>query len=248
MISRQELLAYCDSLLKPEEFDDYCHNGLQVEGTESIQKIASAVSCTQESIEKAIKLGAQCLFCHHGLFWYKSPQTITGPMRKKLKQALRADLNIIGYHLPLDYSEQFGNNFMAAKRLGLKNLEHFGMSNIGVRGTLDSIDIDAFQKQCESLFGQKGHLALFGKKTLQSCAIISGGAHRDFIHAIHLGVDAFITGSFDEPMWHMAKEYNCHFLAFGHDKTEQIGIQTLTQHLADKFKLETTFIDLGCPF
>jgi len=38
-MKRIELEKYLSELLKPENFDDYCPNGLQIEGKEEISKI-----------------------------------------------------------------------------------------------------------------------------------------------------------------------------------------------------------------
>lgn len=245
MISRQEFLAYCDEILDSKQIEDYCTNGLQVEGNTSINKIAASVSATLESIEKAIEMKADCLLTHHGLFWKNQDYLVIGPLQKKLKRALESGLNLISYHLPLDISQEFGNNYLTAKHLGLKNLRPFDVGTIGV---LEDRDIQSFYQKCQSFYKKEGNCALFGPKRVGSCAVISGCAHKDFIDAIEQKVDCFITGSFDEPNWHLAKEHQVHFMSFGHDTTEQIGIKTFAGHLAKKFGLDWEFIDLDCPF
>jgi len=44
MVNRKELNNYCHDYLKVTAFEDYCPNGLQVEGVENINKIVSGVS------------------------------------------------------------------------------------------------------------------------------------------------------------------------------------------------------------
>ncbi len=53
MIARDELLTYCNELLSVNLFKDYCPNGLQVEGTEKIERIISGVTASQALIEVA---------------------------------------------------------------------------------------------------------------------------------------------------------------------------------------------------
>ena len=50
-MQRSELELFLNKLLKPELFDDYCPNGLQVEGKDIINKIVFSVSATKESID-----------------------------------------------------------------------------------------------------------------------------------------------------------------------------------------------------
>ena len=58
MVERTELLALCHGLLKPEQFKDYCPNGLQVEGRPQIQTIASGVTASLAFIQAAVDAGA----------------------------------------------------------------------------------------------------------------------------------------------------------------------------------------------
>ena len=55
-------------LLKPEEFDDYCPNGIQVEGKEKIQKIVTGVTASRALIEAAIVKEADLIFGTSWLF------------------------------------------------------------------------------------------------------------------------------------------------------------------------------------
>ena len=57
-VSKSDLEKQLKIWLQPELFEDYCPNGLQIEGKEEIKKIAFAVSATRESVEKAVKAKA----------------------------------------------------------------------------------------------------------------------------------------------------------------------------------------------
>ncbi|WP_341325983.1 Nif3-like dinuclear metal center hexameric protein [Methylotuvimicrobium sp. KM2] len=78
MISRQQLNDFYRTLLNPDAYKDYGPNGLQIEGTETIDKIAFAVSATRDSISQAIEQQANALVVHHGLFWdFHGARTLT---------------------------------------------------------------------------------------------------------------------------------------------------------------------------
>ena len=70
-------------LLKPEEFDDYCPNGIQVEGKGEVKKVATGVSASRALIEAAIVDGADLILVHHGYFWKGEDETITGLRRRE---------------------------------------------------------------------------------------------------------------------------------------------------------------------
>ena len=66
MVKTKELVAYCNELLETGRFSDYCPNGLQIQGNETIGSIVSGVTACQELIDEAINLKADCLLVHHG--------------------------------------------------------------------------------------------------------------------------------------------------------------------------------------
>ena len=68
MITLKTLVDYCNDLLRVEHFQDYCPNGLQVEGRHSISKIVSGVTANQALIDAAIEAKADLLLVHHGYF------------------------------------------------------------------------------------------------------------------------------------------------------------------------------------
>lgn len=251
MITLQELSSYLDQLLTPGDFTDDCPNGLQVEGKREIRHIAFAVSASVAAIEAAVGFGADVLIVHHGIFWQKDPLPVCGPKKQKLEKLLNNQISLMGYHLPLDAHSKLGNNWKAASDLGWSQLEPFGLYRkmaIGVKGRFSAIPVEEFQKVLEGYYGRKAHIALGGKKQVSSCGIISGGAHWSIVEAAEQGLDCFITGSFDEPIWDIAHERGVNFFALGHYATERVGVMALSRHLQDCFNLSCSFIDLSNPF
>lgn len=74
-------------------------------------------------IEKAIEKNADAILVHHGYFWKSENPCIRGMKGKRIKQLLVNDINLFGYHLPLDIHSELGNNAQLAKHLGVKNLQ-----------------------------------------------------------------------------------------------------------------------------
>lgn len=251
MVALNELTRYLDALLQCPLFSDYGPNGLQVEGRREIKRIASAVTASIETIRAAIAIQADLLLVHHGLFWQGDSPIVTGPYREKLQLLLSNQLSLLGYHLPLDAHQEFGNNWKAARDLGWTDLEPFGLYKgmpIGVKGRIRAISRKDLQTELESYYKHHAHTALGGKETVQTIALISGGAHKSIAEAINAGVDCFVTGSMDEPVWHLAHEGKINFFALGHSATERIGPQALGQHIKQTFGLEHQFLDLPNPF
>ena len=55
------------------------------------------------------------------------------------------------------------------------------------------------------------------------------------------------SGEAAEPSLHLAKELGINFVAAGHYATEKLGVQALTEKLADRFDLEWEFVELPNP-
>ena len=64
MVEFSELLRYLNQLLKPADFDDYCPNGLQVEGRPTVHRLVTGVTASQALIEKAIEFEADAVLVH----------------------------------------------------------------------------------------------------------------------------------------------------------------------------------------
>lgn len=249
-LPRTDLDAYFRQLLKPELFEDYAPNGLQVEGKERVKKIAFAVSATQESLREAISWGADALVVHHGVFWkHQGARPLVGPWGQRLRMAVQAELNLFAFHLPLDAHAEVGNAAALAHALGLTGLAPFGAYKkqfLGVRGQVPSSPSAAdFSRHVEQVLGHPVVLASHDHGApVRTLGIITGGANNDWGQALEAGLDAYLTGEISEYNWHDAREARVHYLAGGHHATEKFGPQALMARiLRDLPMLEGRFFD-----
>ena len=243
MVERDTLIKdlgkYLDVAANPE------HNGLQVQGKTQINKIAFGVSATMALFKEAAAFGADMIIVHHGLFWNKV-QPITGVFGQRIAYLVKKDINLAGYHLPLDKHKDIGNNACLAKLLKLKDLKPFGTyhgQEIGFIGKTTKIcDIEKIHKllQGEALF--------CGPKKIKTIAIVSGGAHDMLEEAVLAKADLYITGSRDEYITEYCREAKINFIAMGHYNSERLGVQALMNYVSKKFKVQTKFIDIKNPF
>ena len=117
-MQRTELQLRLDALLECGRFNDYCPNGLQVEGRAEIRKIVCGVTASRALIEAAIVEQADAIVVHHGWFWRGEEQRLTGFRRERMRLLLNHDINLFAYHLPLDAHPVLGNNAQLAHLLG----------------------------------------------------------------------------------------------------------------------------------
>jgi dinuclear metal center YbgI/SA1388 family protein len=251
MLKLKELSRFLNELLPGNGVVDYAPNGLQVEGKENIVCLATAVSANLATIEAAVEKKVDALIVHHGLFWQKDSYVIEGVKREKLFLLLENGISLFAYHLPLDIHPQIGNNWKAAKDLGWLDLQPFAFFNgiqIGVKGKIHPTPREVFQKELETYYRHPAHCAWGGVDSIQTVALVSGGAHKTIIDAAREGIDAFITGSFDEPTWHQAAEEKINFFALGHSATERVGPLALSSHLEKNLHHPCLFLDIENPF
>ena len=90
-MDRQHLSDYLDSLLPPAAVDDYCPNGLQVEGRAKVHRLVTGVTASQALIDAAVAAGADALLVHHGLFWKGDSGRLTGYRRARVARLIGAD-------------------------------------------------------------------------------------------------------------------------------------------------------------
>lgn len=193
-IKRNDLEKFLNSYLNIDEFSDYCPNGLQVEGADKVKKIAYAVSATKYSIEKAIEENADTLIVHHGLFWkFHGTRAIKGAFGKRVKPLIQNDMNLFGYHLPLDAHPEVGNAASIAKMLDLIDFKPFGDhkgSPTGISANFEkAISVKELEKKLEQILNHKVIVSSEDTNQLiKSIGIITGGANSDWILAKELGL------------------------------------------------------------
>ena len=117
MLRSKELITYLDNLLNSNSYQDYQPNGLQVEGQHEVRKIISGVTACQELIDEAVAYKADTILVHHGFFWKGEDNPIVGVKKRRLETLLNNNINLIAYHLPLDFHSELGNNVQFARQL-----------------------------------------------------------------------------------------------------------------------------------
>lgn len=244
-----ELENIINDLLQIQLYRDFSPNGLQVEGKTVIKKVVTGVTACQLLLDEAVKLGADAILVHHGYFWKNEPITVTGIKYNRLKTLLTHNINLYGYHLPLDGHNELGNNVLLAAKLGIAVDARKDITDLLFKGTLtESMTALQFKDRIETALNRS---VLFcgdnAPEQIKRVAWCSGGG-QDFIEeAALLGFDAFITGEVSERTIHIAREYGINFYAAGHHATERYGIQALGEWLTENHALDVTFVDIDNP-
>jgi len=241
------LTNYLNQLLDIKRIKDYAPNGLQIEGKSTIQKIVGSVSASLDAVEFAIAQKADVLLVHHGYFWKNEPAMITGVKKQRIARLLANEINLYGYHLPLDIHPRLGNSIQLANLLGINNMQPLIDEPHIFMGTISPSSIAEFAVTVESKLARTPLVIGDPKKSITKIALCTGAAQGYFLQAVEAGAELYITGEISEHTVHFARESGVAFMAAGHHATERYGVQALGKHLVEKFGVEYVFFDAENP-
>jgi dinuclear metal center YbgI/SA1388 family protein len=247
-IALTTLQEEADRYLNSGRINDYCPNGLQVEGRPQVRRIVSGVTASQTLIDAAVEAEADVLLVHHGYFWKGENPCVVGMKQRRLKTLLANDISLLAYHLPLDLHPEVGNNVQLAAQLGITvegALEPDNPRTVGLLGSLgEAMSARDFARRVQETLGREPLLVDSGQM-IRRVGWCTGGGQGYIDQAIAAGVDLYLTGEASEQTFHSARENGISFIAAGHHATERYGVQALGDYLARHFALEHLFID--CP-
>lgn len=243
-MSRAELAGWLDALLEARRFDDYCPNGLQVEGAADIRRVVLGVTASLALVRAAAERGAQAVLVHHGWFWKGEDRRVIGTQRARLAALLAHDINLFAYHLPLDAHPELGNNAQLAKVLDWPAGEATGRDGLLRVATLPApIDAAALAARLGSALGREPLLVGPTDRPIRRVAWCTGAAQDFLQQAIDAGADAYVSGEVSERTTHLAREAGVVYAAAGHHATERFGVQAVGAALAARFGVEVVFVD-----
>lgn len=246
-VDRNVLERDLQDLLDQARIQDYCPNGLQLEGRPRIRRLLSGVTASKALIDLAVELDADAVLVHHGLMWKGDPQVVTGFRKARLQAALAHDLNVFAYHLPLDKHPELGNNAQLGKMLGWPSDRV-----LGDKGLIHCGELPAPQKlqdivdRVASTLGHRVQVegADDPERLVRTVSWCTGGAPGYVEQAALVGADLYLTGELSEPAVHVARECGVSLLGAGHHATERCGVKALGDWVAQRYGIEVVFQDL----
>lgn len=247
------IVSFLDKQLDIAAFKDASHNGLQVESKGKVKRVCCGVDASLSFFKAAREKEADLLICHHGVSWGDSLARITDVNYRRIRYLIENDMALYACHLPLDAHPVYGNNALIADSLKLQECIPFGDYHgqyIGTVGKLPApLPYDDFQVHVKTLLSCVTMQTMdFGKDTVHTIAIVSGGAADMVAEAGRSGVDVLITGEPALSAYSFAEEYGVNVIFAGHYATEIFGVRALGNLLEKHFGVKSEFINLNVPF
>lgn len=248
MAKLADIVTYIDGYLQVAAFTDDSWNGLQVQGKPDVKTIVSAVDAGLETFQQAATKGADLILVHHGLFWKSANPSLVIWRRDRVKTLWQSDMSLYAAHLPLDRHPEVGNNALLLRLLGAEVIGDFGHHHeqpISWHGQLSQPkSLADIEHELQTKIGASCTTLPFGPKEVRTVAVCTGGgSYATFAEALELGVDLYITGDTSE-LFFLAKDAGCNVIFAGHHATETLGVKALADHLAEKFNVSASFLDL----
>jgi dinuclear metal center YbgI/SA1388 family protein len=250
LVETKKIISFCEKYLQTDKFTDYCHNGLQVSGPEKVSKIITGVTFSEKLIREAIRLRADMIMVHHGIFMktFGELPVIEGFMRERLKLLLTNNIALAGFHLPLDAHPVIGNNISILKALKLKKTGVIAEQGQVIGYTGEYARAIKFSKFVELVNRQLAtrSFAIAGGASVKRVGIVSGGAANLVFEMPLYGCDTYLTGEAKEGIVNPVRELKLNFVSAGHYNTEIMGIKNLGELIARKFQIPVEFVDVPC--
>ena len=244
--SLAQITRYCDRELRTAEFQDWdgAVNGLQVENSGQVRRMAAAVDASLATVQLAAATGADLLLVHHGLFWGRT-HPWTGPRYALIRLLVAEDIAVYSSHLPLDAHATMGNNVQLCAHLGMKKLRPFFLTKgrcIGFRSEL-AVAREELVARLQQATGAVPKVVPGGPTRCRHIGVVTGGAGDEVRQASAEGVDTFITGEGRHWTYALAEELGINLIYGGHYATETFGVKALAQRLSRRFHVPWTFLD-----
>lgn len=246
MASLADIVKYCDRRLRTADIPDFpgAANGLQVENSGRVTRIAATVDASLATVRLAIAARADLLVVHHGLFWGPS-HPWTGKRRELLGLLVKHDLAVYSSHLPLDMHPVLGNNAVLCAALGLKKLKPFLAHKEQFLGAkaVTKISRTDLARQLGKILGAAPLVIPGGPAVCRRIGVCTGGAGDRVQQAAAEGVDTFVTGEGPHWTYALAEEAGVNVIYGGHYATETFGVKALAAELSRKFRVPWEFLD-----
>lgn len=158
-VALNTLVEEAERYLGSAKIQDYCPNGLQVEGRPQVSRIVSGVTASQALLDAAVEAEADLVLVHHGYFWKGENPCITGIKQRRLKTLLKHDISLLAFHLPLDVHPEVGNNVQLARQLDITvegPLDPENPKVVGLVGSLaEPITARDFARRVQEVMGRE---------------------------------------------------------------------------------------------
>lgn len=233
MTKIREIVEFTDSFAPFDSAASFDNVGLLV-GSENtpVKKALLALDITKEVVAEAKKMGAELIISHHPVIFNPLKSMDSDSVPYLLAQN---SLSALCLHTNLDIAINTGVNLCLANTLGLDNIT-FYEGEFLVSGTLkEETTAEDFAKLAKEKLNAQAVTCTLKDKKVKTIFMCSGAGGSEFMKAVEIGADAFITGEAHHHNYLESIHENVPLIVAGHFETEDIVINPLKEKLAENF-------------
>ncbi len=247
----KDITDYLDELFPPESAEEWDNSGLQTGKRD--QKVTSAVlslDVTSSAIKKCVDTGSNLLITHHPLI-FGGVDTVSEEDTNGLLLSLLIRNNITYYaaHTNLDKASKY-SNFVLAARLGgvpesIKELEG---TDYGAYYELpEAVTLSEYMKTITKALNSTGAISINNTSNTLRKVFVQGGAfEEDDIQAVkESGADLVVSGEIKHHVTVLLAHMGILSVIAGHNATERVFMENLTEVLKNKFSGIDFYYDEG---
>lgn len=235
----KDIVEFCEGFAPFDSAASFDNVGLLVGSNDTqITKALLALDITKEVVAEAAKLKAQLIISHHPVIFNPLKSMDSKSVPYLLAQN---SLSALCLHTNLDVAINTGVNLCLANTLGLENIT-FYEGEFVVSGTLkEETNAEDFAKFAKEKLGAQAVSCTVKDKNIKNIFICSGAGGSEFMKAVELGADAFVTGEAHHHNYLESIHEGVPLIVAGHFETEDIVINPLKEKLQKEFT-EVEFI------
>lgn len=238
----QDFCRQMEELAPLELAQEWDNVGLQIGRLDKqVTTVLITLTITMETVDKAIKEGADLIIAHHPVIFHPLRQIRTdSPEGALLASLLNHDLAVYVSHTNLDQAPE-GLNYWLAKEVGLQDqmvlipVEGDVAAGLGRIGKISPVSLGNFAKYLQSLWNLPMRIVGHQQQIIEHVAVV-GGSGGDFVQqAKKAGADVLVTG---DVSYHDALDARMLELALvdaGHFATEISMVSGIAQYLGTRF-------------
>lgn len=230
----RDIVEFSESFAPFDTAASFDNVGLLVgsENTE-VRKALLALDITKEVVAEAAELGAELIISHHPVIF--NPLKNLGSDSVPYLLA-KNSLSALCLHTNLDVAINTGVNLCLANALELENIT-FYEGEFVVSGTLkDEISAEDFAKFAKEKLKASVVSCTLKDKKVKNVFMCSGAGGSEFMKAVELGADVFITGEAHHHNYLESIHEGVSLVVAGHFETEDVVINPLKEKLSKEFE------------
>ncbi len=239
----KEILNHLETRFPLSYQEDFDNCGIQCGDKE--REATGALVCfemSDETIDEAIRLGANLVISHHPLILRKGIQKIepTNRVGRILCKALENKMVLYAMHTNLDSAEG-GVNDLFAQKLNLHNVKvlcetqvpNVGLGRIGELAS--ETDGRTFLQSLKQIFGVE-MVRYYGnaEQTVRRVAVCGGGGSSFIQQALQAGADVYVSGDIKYHDFHTADKRML-IADIGHLESEQFVKEIIYKEIKENF-------------